>query len=59
MKGCGAVTTPARERDSTPDKENSMFLGLRTVVYHVSDLDKAKGWYSAALGVKPYFDEAF
>ena len=36
-----------------------MFLGLRTVVYHVSDLDKAKGWYSAALSVKPYFDEAF
>ena len=36
-----------------------MFLGLRTVVYHVSDLDKAKGWYGNVLGVKPYFNEAF
>ena len=25
----------------------------------MSDLDKAKGWYSNVLGVKPYFDEAF
>src|SRR5262245_46768321 len=36
-----------------------MFLGLRTVVYKVSDLKKAKQWYSKVLGVKPYFDEAF
>ena len=36
-----------------------MVLGLRTVIYHVPDLDKAKKWYSAAFGVKPYFDEPF
>ena len=36
-----------------------MFLGLRTVIYHVSDLAKAKAWYAAAFGVAPYFDEPF
>ncbi|WP_034256607.1 VOC family protein [Adhaeribacter aquaticus] len=33
--------------------------GLRTVIYHVPDLAKAKAWYSAAFGVLPYFDEPF
>jgi lactoylglutathione lyase len=33
--------------------------GLRTVGYKVSDLDKAKEWYSNMLGIKPYFDEPF
>lgn len=36
-----------------------MFQGLRTVIYHVDDLDKAKEWYSNILGIKPYFDEPF
>jgi len=36
-----------------------MFLGLRTVVYHVDDLGKAKKWYTEVLGVEPYFDEPF
>lgn len=35
-----------------------MFLGLRTVIYHVNDLDKAKAWYTQAAGVSPYFDHA-
>jgi len=34
-------------------------LGLRTVVYKVVDLTKAKDWYSKAFGTKPYFDEPF
>ena len=34
-------------------------LGLRTVIYHVPDLARAKVWYSAAFGVAPYFDEPF
>jgi predicted enzyme related to lactoylglutathione lyase len=33
--------------------------GLRTVVYHVPDLDRAKAWYSAAFGVLPYFEAPF
>jgi predicted enzyme related to lactoylglutathione lyase len=36
-----------------------LFQGLRTVIYHVPDLSKAKAWYSVAFGVLPYFDEPF
>ena len=36
-----------------------MFQGLRTVIYHVSDLEKAKEWYSRVLKIKPYFDKPF
>jgi lactoylglutathione lyase len=36
-----------------------MFQGLRTVVYHVTDLQRAKTWYTALLGKGPYFDEPF
>jgi len=36
-----------------------MFLGLRTAIYHVSDIEKAKDWYSSILGFGPYFDEPF
>ena len=36
-----------------------MFLGLRTVIYHATDLATAKAWYATALGISPYFDEAF
>ena len=30
-----------------------MILGLRTVIYHVPDLQRAKAWYSSAFGVQP------
>jgi predicted enzyme related to lactoylglutathione lyase len=36
-----------------------MFLKLRTVVYHVPDLEKAKNWYIGITGIEPYFDEPF
>ncbi|AYA37880.1 VOC family protein [Hymenobacter oligotrophus] len=36
-----------------------MFQGLRTVVYPVGNLARAKEWYSQALGQPPYFDEPF
>jgi predicted enzyme related to lactoylglutathione lyase len=36
-----------------------MFQGLRTVIYHVEDLKKAKEWYGKALKIKPYFDKPF
>src|SRR5262245_27613841 len=36
-----------------------MIQGLRTVIYHVTDLAQAKAWYSAVLGHGPYFDEPF
>ncbi len=36
-----------------------MFLGLRTAVYYVDDIERAKEWYSSILGIAPYFDEPF
>ena len=34
-------------------------LGLRTTIYKVNDLTKAKEWYTKAFQTKPYFDEPF
>ena len=34
-------------------------LGLRTAIYRVTDLDQAKEWYRAVLGIDPYFDQPF
>jgi predicted enzyme related to lactoylglutathione lyase len=42
-----------------PERNMSSFLGLRTVVYRVADLEKAKAWYSEVLGKQPYFDQPF
>jgi len=36
-----------------------MFKGLRTTIYHVGDLDRAKQWYAELLGVQPYFDQPY
>ncbi len=36
-----------------------MILGLRTAIYPVSDLTKAKNWYSRVLEMEPYFDQPF
>lgn len=36
-----------------------MILGLRTAIYPVNDLAKAKDWYTQVLGIKPYFDQPF
>ena len=36
-----------------------MFNGLRTVVYHVFDLEDSKAWWSKMLGQQPYFDQPF
>jgi predicted enzyme related to lactoylglutathione lyase len=37
----------------------SAFLGLRSAIYAVADLDRAKAWYRSLLDVEPYFDEPF
>ena len=34
-------------------------LGLRTTIYKVNDIIKAKEWYANAFGTQPYFDEPF
>jgi predicted enzyme related to lactoylglutathione lyase len=36
-----------------------MFLGLRTAIYHVSDIARARDWYTSVLGFAPYFDQPF
>lgn len=36
-----------------------MLLGLRTVIYHVNNLEEAKRWYAEAFRVKPYFDQPY
>jgi catechol 2,3-dioxygenase-like lactoylglutathione lyase family enzyme len=36
-----------------------VFQGLRTVIYAVADLEKAKDWYSQVLSQQPYFFEPF
>ena len=36
-----------------------MFLGLRTALYRMSDLDAGKAWFAQLLGAEPYFDEPF
>jgi predicted enzyme related to lactoylglutathione lyase len=36
-----------------------MLLGLRTAIYIVPDLGRAKAWYADVLGFGPYFDEPF
>ena len=36
-----------------------MLQKLRTVIYHVHDLAKAKEWYTQLTGSNPYFDEVF
>jgi predicted enzyme related to lactoylglutathione lyase len=37
----------------------SMFQGLRTVSYNVSDVEQAKAWYTRVVGYGPYFDEPY
>lgn len=36
-----------------------MILGLRTAIYPVTDLERARAWYGQVFGLKPYFDEPF
>jgi uncharacterized protein YndB with AHSA1/START domain/predicted enzyme related to lactoylglutathione lyase len=36
-----------------------MLQGLRTVVFVVDDLERAKRWYAELLGKAPYFDQPF
>lgn len=38
---------------------NRTFRGLRTAIYAVDDIGRAKEWYAKAFGVEPYFDESF
>lgn len=39
--------------------EKTKILGLRTTIYKVGDINKAKEWYAKAFATQPYFDEPF
>ncbi len=41
-----------------PDS-SSRLLGLRTVVFKVTDIALARSWYSKLLGFEPYFDQPY
>ena len=38
---------------------DASFRGLRTAIYAVADLPRAKAWYADVLERAPYFDEEF
>jgi predicted enzyme related to lactoylglutathione lyase len=63
-----AKKKPAAKRKSTPPPPpkpklkrpaGPVFRSLRTVIYKVDDLQRARTFYSAALGRAPYFDQPF
>jgi predicted enzyme related to lactoylglutathione lyase len=37
----------------------SVFQGLRTVIYAVADIEKAKRWYADVLSQQPYFSQPY
>lgn len=39
--------------------KKSKILGLRTTIYKVGDIDKAKKWYSNVFNTEPTFDQPF
>jgi predicted enzyme related to lactoylglutathione lyase len=55
----GRPPVSAAGPEATIQKEPKMFLGLRTAVYQVKDIARAKEWYAKVLGVQPYFDQPF
>ena len=44
---------------SAPIYSRAMIRGLRTAIYPAPDLERGKRFYSAALGIEPYFDQPF
>jgi len=56
-------TKSRKQAKKSPRKKQVLkpgfFHGLRTAVYFVDDLDRAKVWYSGILGFKPYFDSPY
>jgi len=38
---------------------STSLIGLRTVIYKVTDINAAKAWYAEAFKTAPYFDEPF
>ena len=45
--------------DNNIKMEIPNILGLRTTIYKVGDIEKAKKWYAISFGIEPYWDEPF
>jgi predicted enzyme related to lactoylglutathione lyase len=58
-KVCDASRTDCSARVTFGQLEAYMVKGLGTVIYRVTDLDRAKAWYSKAFQQTPYFDQPF
>lgn len=37
----------------------SKFLGLRTTIYKVKEIEKARDWYAEVFETQPYFDQPY
>lgn len=60
LAGCAGGRPIIREASEQGEtKEAHVFKGVRTVKYSVSDIEKAKLWYTEVLGFPPYFDQPF
>jgi len=49
----------SKTTDKKINMEKTQFLGLRTTIYKVGDINVAKKWYSKAFEKQPYFDQPF
>lgn len=55
----GAISILFNQNEKTEMKNNADFLGLRTAAYAVSDIHKAREWYTNAFETEPYFVEDY
>lgn len=53
--GFSQESSDPKENTSHMEKQN--ILGLRTTIYKVGDIGKAKKWYALAFETEPYWDE--
>jgi len=55
-----AKAKPKAKKPAAKKKPSAPVLrSVRSVIYQVSNLERARTFYAAALGRKPYFDEAY
>ena len=48
-----------KPKQTEKNMEQTSILGLRTTIYKVSDIQKARDWYAKAFETKAYFDEPY
>jgi predicted enzyme related to lactoylglutathione lyase len=56
LQACANRPSPSARSTSV---SHPMRLGLRTAIYAVPDIARAREWYSDVFGVAPYFNEPF